>query len=105
MPESPTVSDIASYVRAKNAGPFWTTIDIFLPDDAAFTTLVSSSAITAERIGERYRVDPTDVRVFELPELRVVKVSLPRRAPQGGLHDRDLHSGQQHVPLATMRLG
>jgi hypothetical protein len=27
-------------------------------------------------------------------------VSFPRPLPQGGLHDRDIHSGQHHVPLA-----
>jgi Domain of unknown function (DUF4387) len=104
MTESPKVSDIASYVRAKNAGPFWLTLDIILPDDEAFTTLTASPALTTERLGARYHVDPATVKIFQLPQLRAVKVSLPRRTQQGGIHDRDLHSGQQHIPLWTMNL-
>ena len=39
-----------------------------------------------------------------LPDLRVVKVSFPRPVPQGSLRDRDMHSGQHHVPLAVLPL-
>jgi hypothetical protein len=31
-------------------------------------------------------------------------VSFPRPAPQGGVQDRDMHAGQQHVPLAQLAL-
>jgi hypothetical protein len=40
------------------------------------------------------------VQIFRLPDLRVVKVSFPRPIAQGSLHDRDMHAGQHHVPLA-----
>jgi len=29
----------------------------------------------------------------------MVKISFPRAAPQGGVVERDLHSGQQYVDL------
>jgi hypothetical protein len=31
-----------------------------------------------------------------------VKISFPRPVPQGSLRDRDMHSGQHHVPLALL---
>ena len=40
-------------------------------------------------------------QVFRIPQLRVIKVSFPRPVVQGSLHDRDMHSGQRHVPLAN----
>ena len=36
------------------------------------------------------------------PDLHVVKVSFPRPVVQGSLHDRDMHAGQHHVPLANV---
>jgi uncharacterized protein (DUF2267 family) len=39
-----------------------------------------------------------------LPHLHVVKVSFPRPIVQGSLHDRDMHAGQNHVPLASVVL-
>jgi hypothetical protein len=33
-----------------------------------------------------------------------VKISFPRPVTAGSFEDRDLHAGQQHVPLAGLRL-
>jgi len=33
-----------------------------------------------------------------------VKISFPRRATQRGIADRDMHAGQQHVPLERLML-
>lgn len=99
-----TVGDVASLVRSKNAGPFWQTLDVFLPDDAAYRTVAEAPGLDAEAVGRAYRVDPGTVRIFRLPAIRVVKISFPRPTPQGGVHDRDMHAGQQHVPLAGLPL-
>jgi hypothetical protein len=40
-----------------------------------------------------------------MPELRVVKVSFPRPVTQGSPFDRDMHAGQQHVPMLGLALG
>jgi Domain of unknown function (DUF4387) len=42
------------------------------------------------------------LQIFRIPDLHVVKVSFPRPVVQGSLHDRDMHAGQHHVPLANM---
>ncbi|MCZ4604147.1 DUF4387 family protein [Streptomyces sp. Lzd4kr] len=34
--------------------------------------------------------------------LNVVKISFPRPVSQASLFDRDIHSGQHHVPLAVL---
>jgi hypothetical protein len=104
MTASPTIGDVAHLVRSKNAGPFWQTLDVFLDDDDAYRAVAEAPALDPRTIGELYRVDPESVRIFRLPSIRVVKVSFPRRAAQGGVADRDMHAGQQHVPLARLRL-
>jgi Domain of unknown function (DUF4387) len=93
-----TLGDLAVEVRSKNAGPFWMTLEAFMPDDQTYR--IADALITAELISELYRVPPASVQIFRLPDLRVVKVSFPRPIAQGSLHDRDMHAGQQHVPLA-----
>ena len=105
-PTSPgsTVGDAATLVRSKNAGPFWQTLDVFLPDDAAYRAVAEAPGLDSEALGRAYRVDAATVRIFRIPSIRVVKISFPRPTPQGGARDRDMHAGQQHVPLALLPL-
>jgi hypothetical protein len=95
------LGDIAE-VRSKNAGPFWLTLDVFASDTASYERIAACPATDAATIGRLYGVDPTLVRVFRLPLLLAVKVSFPRPVVQGSLHDRDMHAGQQHVPLLDL---
>jgi hypothetical protein len=94
-----TLGDLALEVRSKNAGPFWMTLEAFMPDEESYR--VADALITAELISELYHVPPASLQIFRIPELRVVKVSFPRPVVQGSLRDRDIHAGQHHVPLAN----
>jgi len=99
-----TIGDLAAQVRGKNAGPFWMTLDVFLRDDADFAFLTRSGVLTPAAIAVLYGVDAADVKYFELPTIRAVKISFPRAVTAGSFADRDLHAGQQHVPLASVVL-
>jgi hypothetical protein len=55
-------------------------------------------------VAAAYGVDAADVRIFELPGIRAIKVSFPRRVVAGSFEDTDMHAGQQHVPLALLRV-
>ena len=99
-----TVGEVATLVRSKNAGPFWQTLDIFLPDDATYRTVAESESINETTIARLYEVPAEHVTIYRLPSIRVVKISFPRPTPQGGVEDRDMHAGQQHVPLAELVL-
>jgi hypothetical protein len=63
---------------------------------------IAEALVTAELISELYHVPPASLQIFRIPDLRVVKVSFPRPITQGSLHDRDMHAGQHHVPLANV---
>jgi hypothetical protein len=104
MSDGQTVGELAAEVRAKNAGPFWITLDVFLNTDQAYERLVGSRTITPESVAALYHVDPAGVEIFEIPSLRAIKISFPRAAPAGSFDDRDQHAGQQHVPLAALRI-
>lgn len=97
-----TLDDVADLVRAKNAGPFWLTLDVFLPDDEAYERVCVSGVVDPETIGRLYGAEPSGIRIFRLPALRALKISLPRPTVQGSFADRDMHAGQQHVLLAAL---
>lgn len=99
-----TIGEVAELVRSKNAGPFWQTLDVFLPDDETYRLVAESPSIDEDVIARLYRVASDAVRIFRLPSIRVVKMSFPRPTSQGGVDDRDMHAGQQHVPLAELEL-
>jgi hypothetical protein len=99
-----TLGDIALVVRSKNAGPFWITLDIFFRNDADFAHVRDAGVLTAAKIGELYGVDPALVKIFELPNIKAMKFSMPRSVVAGSFEDRDLHAGQQHVPLTLVSI-
>ena len=83
------LADIAVNIRSKNAGPFWLTIDIFCGTDAAFVRI--AAGLTTDAVARAFQVLPDTLRRFELPELKVIKFSLPRPVVQGAPGDRDMH--------------
>jgi hypothetical protein len=99
-----TIGDIASLVRSKNAGPFWLTIDIFCDTADAYATLAATGVLTAERVAALYHVDPATIRIFHLDDIHALKISFPRPTVQGGIRDRDMHAGQQHVPIMRLAI-
>ena len=101
---TPTIGDLAIEVRSKNAGPFWVTMELFMRDAAGYALVADEDFLDEAVVADLYRVDADDVRIFRVPSLNVVKISFPRRVPQGSLHDRDMHAGQHHVPLALLRV-
>lgn len=93
------LGDVAKYIRSKNAGPFWVTMDIFFDTDEAYQFVLHTSRIQEASIAELYGVSAEQVKIFYLPELKVIKISFPRKIIQGSPFERDMHSGQQYVPL------
>jgi hypothetical protein len=100
----PTVKDVCRLVRSKNAGPFWVTIDLFFDTPENFRRYATSSALGAETFARLYGTDAGLVKRFAVENLSMVKISYPRASPQGGVVERDLHSGQQYVRLLSLEL-
>lgn len=99
-----TIADLALEVRSKNAGPFWVTMELFMKDADGYRVVADESFVNEQLIADLYRVDESSIQLFRIPELNVVKISFPRRVSQGSLRDRDMHAGQQHVPLAIVEV-
>lgn len=98
------VKDVCRYVRSKQAGPFWVTIDLFFDSPASFERYAECPALSAETFARLYGTDPALVKRFPVRSLSVLKVSYARATPQGGMVERDMHAGQQYVPLLDVEL-
>ncbi|MER5844501.1 MULTISPECIES: DUF4387 domain-containing protein [Streptomyces] len=98
------LGDLAHEVRSKNAGPFWTTMEVFLRDEDGYHIAADESFLDEHVVARLYGVPAEDVQMFRIPSLNVVKISFPRPVSQASLRDRDVHSGQHHVPLALLPL-
>jgi hypothetical protein len=102
MPE--ILQDLAIEVRSKNAGPFWVTMELFMRDKTAYTVAADPTFLNEDVISRLYGIPAAGVQIFRIPSLNVVKISYPRPVAQASLHDRDIHAGQHHVPLALLPL-
>ena len=101
----PKVREVCRHVRSKVAGPFWVTIDLMFDSEESFDRYAQSPVLGAASIASVYGVDPAQVRHYPVPTLKVLKISYPRRSSQGGVEERDLHSGQQYTYILDLELG
>ena len=97
-----SLKEVAQYVRSKAAGPFWVTVDIFCGDAQAYERIRKAPSLSGPEVGKLYGVSANAVKMFEAPALNVIKISFPRAATQGSIHDPDSHAGQYFVPLLDL---
>ncbi|MDR0589568.1 MAG: DUF4387 domain-containing protein [Spirochaetaceae bacterium] len=98
------VQELAQYVRSKNAGPFWVTLEIFCDKDAAYNTIKNSPNLTREQVARLYGVGDKKIRAFYIDNIRVIKFSFPRPMPSGHKYENDMHCGQQYIRLAEVEV-
>lgn len=100
----PMLKDVCRYIRSKNAGPFWITVDLFFKDAQAYRDHVSDPALSRDMLAPRLKTDAGQIKIIPVPTLHVIKISYPRSNPQGWRGERDMHSGQQYVSLIDLPL-
>jgi len=62
----PRLGEVCRYVRSKNAGPFWVTIDLFFRDAQSYLRHRDDPAIGAASVARLYGVDEAQVRRFAI---------------------------------------
>lgn len=96
------LGDLVLKVRSKNAGPFWLTIDIFCGSPEAYQAV--SQGLTTAAAAKAFAVPSQMMKRFDIPDLSVVKLSLPRPAIQGTAADRDMHGASFAAIIAEMEV-
>lgn len=94
------LGDIVQKVRSKNAGPFWLTVDIFCGSPEAYSNVVEN--LQDEQVAQTFGIATQTVKRFEIPDLQVVKFSIPRPTTQGSIRDRDMHGASWAALLASV---
>lgn len=99
-----TIEQTAKYLRSKNAGPFWLTIDAFCNSVQDAENIYKAVEREREFIAASFHVPADHVKTFLLPDIQVVKVSVPRVPVEGSREERDMHGGQQYVTLLDIEV-
>ena len=100
----PKLSDVCHDIRSKNAGPFWITIDMFFHGREMCDRYVAVRQLQPQALAKVFGVEAEHVGCYPVPGLSVLKISYPRKDPQGGMIERDLHGGQQFARLVDIEL-
>lgn len=98
------LKDIATVVRAKNAGALLLTLDVMFGDDETYRRVLASGAISPRTIAPLYGVTDNEVAVIPFDVARAIKITLPRRVPSGSPGDTDVYGAQQHAPLLEIEV-
>jgi hypothetical protein len=98
------LADLCRYVRSKNAGPFWITVDLFFDEREKFDRCAAAGALQPAALATLFAVPEHQVKRFLVSDLMVLKISYPRQRPQGGVLERDMHGGQQYVRLLDLEV-
>ncbi|MFC0470122.1 DUF4387 domain-containing protein [Halalkalibacter kiskunsagensis] len=97
------ITEIASVIRSKNAGPYELTLDIIFKSPAIFQQVKESKVITKELIASLYHIPVKQViSVVEFEPAYAVKATIVRPRVAGSLGESDVYGAQQHGPLLTL---
>ena len=101
MPErSVPLSELASIIRSKNAGPFRITLDVLFADPEKYQLVRDSGAVTRETVAAAYNINPAQITsFFHVDMANAIKITLRRTRGQGNFGESDIYGCQQHVPL------
>lgn len=99
MKETKSLGQLAKFLRSKNAGPFYLTLDIFFNTTEDYVKAKDSNLINKPLISKLYRIDEADINIIEFDPAAAIKISFPRPVSSGSVGDSDVYGAQQHAPL------
>ena len=94
-----TIESTVKYIRSKNTGPFWLTIDAFCNNVEDTERVAAAFENNRAKIAADFQVKSEDLQIYCLKNIFVAKISLPRVPIEGSRNERDMHGGQQYVSL------
>src|SRR5690348_1517985 len=81
------LDSIAKVIRSKNAGPCLLTLDVMLPDAAAFAYVAARVGPLRRQVARRYGRSENEVAVLPFEPALAVKITLPRDVVSGDVGD------------------
>lgn len=99
-----TLGSLAQLIRSKNAGPWNLTVDIMFPDAKTYQHVVDANVLTAEVASDAFKVAADKISIYHYYPANAIKISFPRRLPNGHPLDRDVFGGQQFAPIYSLEV-
>ena len=100
----PTLFDLCSLIRSKNAGPFVLTFDVMFSSQENYERAKRSQPLTKGLLARAYGQREADITLVYHDHALAIKASMPRPVFQGELQDGDCYGGQQYVPLLQIEV-
>ncbi len=98
----PELRSVVEKVRSKNAGPFWVTVDIFCGGREAYERV--RDGLSTDVVAGRFNTPVQLLKRFDIENLNVVKISVPRPSVQGTSADRDMHGAAWAAIVAEIEI-
>ncbi len=99
------LTEAASVIRSKNAGPYELTLDILFKDEGAYRYLKSMDFFSPELFAALYGVPVEDIlKVAYFDPAFAVKCTMKRAVVSGSRGDSDVYGAQQHAPLLSLEI-
>ena len=99
------LSDLATVIRSKNAGPFELTFDVLFANYDDFERVVRSKVLSAEAFAGLFGISVSDViAVVEFEPALAIKVTIKRMRSSGAFGETDVYGAQQHAPLLSLEI-
>jgi hypothetical protein len=100
-----SLTDLATVIRSKNAGPYELTLDILFKDEKPYRYLRDTHFFTRELFAKLYGIDVERIlKVVYFDPAFAVKCTLVRPLVSGSIGDSDVYGAQQHAPLLFLRV-
>lgn len=97
------VTELATLIRSKNAGPFVISLDFVFPDARTYAMVRDSGAVSRETIAQLYSLPLARVsEVIEYPAANALKINIVRERPAGSFGELDIYGSQQGALLDTL---
>jgi hypothetical protein len=104
MTQKKSLGELAKFLRSKNAGPFYLTLDIFFYTVEDYESAKKCRLINKHQIASLYRIDEADINIIEFDPAAAIKISFPRPVSSGAVGDTDVYGAQQHAPLFNITI-
>ncbi len=99
------LSDLATVIRSKNAGPFELTFDVLFANRDDFERVVRSKILSVAAFADLFRISVSDViAVVEFEPALAIKVTIKRTRSSGAFGETDVYGAQQHAPLLSLEI-
>jgi hypothetical protein len=100
------LTDVASVIRSKNAGPYELTLDIIFKDRFWYEQALRQNLINVGLIARLYNIAEEDVLgIVAFEPANAIKATIRRPLVSGAVGETDVYGAQQHAPLLALTLG